>query len=270
MSHPKQEKTSGSVARVASVLPYSCVDGPGNRMVFFLQGCQFRCPGCHNPETIERDSASSFDMSLAEAVTAIYQQRHFIRGITVSGGEASLQWRFVRALFRAVKQHPELAHLTCLIDTNGSVSCQRWQALSSYMDGAMVDMKAWGNDAHRALTGHSPRRVRDSLIWLAQQGKLQEVRLLLVPGYTDWQANLSSLCAYLYNLQQMQLTQGNVFSVRLNGFHRAGVKGDASNWLEATQAHLDIIKVALQTAGLQTVTMPPPELLPAMGDQRDV
>ncbi|WP_139130755.1 hypothetical protein [Salinivibrio sp. SS2] len=126
----------------------------------------------------------------------------------------------------------------------------------------MVDMKAWGNDAHRALTGHSSRRLRDSLSWLAKQGKLHEVRLLLIPGYTDWQANLSPLCAYLYDLQQMQLAQGNVFSVRLNGFHRAGVKGDASNWPEATQAHLDTIKIALQTAGLQSVTMPPPELLP--------
>ncbi|MGI2855237.1 4Fe-4S cluster-binding domain-containing protein [Shewanella algae] len=39
-------------AEVARVLPFSTVDGRGNRMVFFLQGCNFRCPGCHNPETI--------------------------------------------------------------------------------------------------------------------------------------------------------------------------------------------------------------------------
>ncbi|NUY56937.1 hypothetical protein HLG76_10280 [Salinivibrio sp. EAGSL] len=58
--------------------------------------------------------------------------------------------------------------------------------------------------------------------------------------------------------------------MRLNGFHRAGVKGDASNWLEATQAHLDIIKVALQTAGLQTVNMPPPELLPTEASKFNV
>jgi len=39
-------------ALVSRVLPFSCVDGPGNRLVLFLQGCNFSCPGCHNPHTI--------------------------------------------------------------------------------------------------------------------------------------------------------------------------------------------------------------------------
>jgi pyruvate formate lyase activating enzyme len=37
---------------VASALRSSVVDGPGNRYVVFLQGCNFDCVACHNPSTI--------------------------------------------------------------------------------------------------------------------------------------------------------------------------------------------------------------------------
>ncbi len=39
-------------ATVSKVLTYSIVDGPGNRLVVFLQGCNFDCTACHNPHTI--------------------------------------------------------------------------------------------------------------------------------------------------------------------------------------------------------------------------
>ncbi|MBU2709564.1 YjjW family glycine radical enzyme activase [Zooshikella harenae] len=38
--------------RVSKIIPFSCVDGPGSRMVIFLQGCNFDCINCHNPHTI--------------------------------------------------------------------------------------------------------------------------------------------------------------------------------------------------------------------------
>lgn len=41
-----------SWAIVNKLLPFSCVDGPGNRFVVFFQGCNFRCLNCHNPYTI--------------------------------------------------------------------------------------------------------------------------------------------------------------------------------------------------------------------------
>ena len=41
-----------TAALVNRIIPFSSVDGPGNRTVFFLQGCNFNCGYCHNPETI--------------------------------------------------------------------------------------------------------------------------------------------------------------------------------------------------------------------------
>ena len=40
-------------ALVNKIIPFSSVDGPGNRTAVFLQGCNFNCVYCHNPETIQ-------------------------------------------------------------------------------------------------------------------------------------------------------------------------------------------------------------------------
>ena len=39
-------------APVNKIIPFSNVDGPGNRTSVFFQGCTFNCMFCHNPETI--------------------------------------------------------------------------------------------------------------------------------------------------------------------------------------------------------------------------
>lgn len=39
-------------APVNRIIPFSNVDGPGNRTSVFFQGCPFDCMFCHNPETI--------------------------------------------------------------------------------------------------------------------------------------------------------------------------------------------------------------------------
>ena len=36
---------------VNKIIPFSAVDGPGNRTAVFVQGCNFNCRYCHNPET---------------------------------------------------------------------------------------------------------------------------------------------------------------------------------------------------------------------------
>ncbi|MFQ9695604.1 MAG: 4Fe-4S cluster-binding domain-containing protein [Zhenhengia sp.] len=38
---------------INKIIPFSSVDGPGNRTAIFLQGCNFNCIYCHNPETIQ-------------------------------------------------------------------------------------------------------------------------------------------------------------------------------------------------------------------------
>jgi len=145
---------------VNKLIPMSVVDGPGNRFAIFLQGCNFNCKYCHNPETIHRcihcgdcvatcpaDALNLVDgkvvwdpvkcvdcdkciatcthgaspkvraMSAADLMAEIEKAVPFIEGISVSGGEATLQAKELIPLFEMAKEKG----LTALIDSNGGV-----------------------------------------------------------------------------------------------------------------------------------------------------
>ncbi|POV93026.1 YjjW family glycine radical enzyme activase [Aeromonas sp. ASNIH8] len=276
-------------------LPFSCVDGPGNRLVLFLQGCNFRCPGCHNPHTMglcdhcgdcapgcpggalamqegrvswqaelcthcdrcldvcpRHASPKTRQMSVAEVLALLRRYGPLLTGITVSGGEATTQLPFVIALFTAIKAAPDLARLTCLLDSNGSLGKTGWQRLLPVLDGAMIDLKGWRDSVHHSLTGYGRERVLASLQLLAQAGKLAEVRLLQVPGQSDYLAADGTLEA---GLAAFLRALGPV-PIRLNGFRHHGVRGEALSWPEAGSADLTVLANALKAKGFGAVMLP--------------
>lgn len=290
-----EDDKGGRTATVSRWLPFSCVDGPGNRLVLFLQGCNFRCPGCHNIHTIglcdhcgdcvpgcpsgaltlidgmvrwqaslcthcdrcldacpRSASPKTHQMSVAEVLVLLRRYGPLLTGITVSGGEATTQLPFVVALFAAIKAAPDLAHLTCLLDSNGSLGETGWQRLLPVLDGAMIDLKGWRESVHHSLTGQGRERVLASLQLLARAGKLAELRLLQVPGRSDFLDAGGALDAGLAAFLQ---TLGPV-PIRLNGFRHHGVRGEAMGWQEAAMEELDRLSNALKVKGFGPVTLP--------------
>ena len=176
---------------VADTISFSSVDGPGNRFVVFLQGCNFDCVACHNPQTIPGHASVEghhpVHRSVNDLVGDIRRAAPFISGITVSGGEATQQPRFLRALFAAVRAHPQLARLTCFVDSNGACELSVWDDLLSdgLLDGAMIDLKCLDESIHARMTGQPNHQVLDSIRYLAAHGALHEVRLLVLAGVND-------------------------------------------------------------------------------------
>lgn len=66
----------------------STCDGPGVRNVIFLQGCDRKCPGCHNPATW--NPAGGTLMSV-EDIVGLIEQNTPMQKITISGGEPLMQ-----------------------------------------------------------------------------------------------------------------------------------------------------------------------------------
>lgn len=212
---------------VADVITSSHVDGPGNRFVVFLQGCNLDCLACHNPHTIGRlPTAGARWMETAELLDEIRTAEPFISGVTVSGGEATVQWRFVVDLFDALASDPELSHLTRFVDTNGEATPAIWDALAPTMDAAMVDLKAIDPDVHAFLTGRPNERILHSIEHLRAIDKLHEVRLLIVPGVNDRNDQLAATATWLVTIDP-------AIRVKVLGFRHHGTRKAAEPFRDA-------------------------------------
>ena len=218
-------------ALVASSIKFSWVDGPGNRFVLFLQGCNFNCLACHNPQTIPLQTPRATQMSVHEVLDQIRQAMPYISGVTVSGGEATVQFQFVAELFRAIKEREEFVGLTTFIDSNGNAPVEVWKTLAPMTDGIMLDLKALNDPKHIELTGISNSAVLDSISYLDSIGKLYEVRLLLVPGQNDSDKELIDTAMWLRGINPEM-------RIKINAFKTHGVRALARQWPEVSDEDL--------------------------------
>ncbi len=78
----------------------SIVDGPGLRMVLWMQGCMHDCPGCHNPST--HSLKDGIQVEVNDILSQMRQYR-YQNGLTLSGGEPFLQSTILIDIVKAVR-----------------------------------------------------------------------------------------------------------------------------------------------------------------------
>ncbi|ADO49993.1 YjjW family glycine radical enzyme activase [[Enterobacter] lignolyticus] len=226
--------------------PHGALSFQAGRVYWQEADCQ-QCDTCLHM-CPQQATPMAQQMSVDDVLQQILKASPFIEGITVSGGEATTQLPFICALFERISMTPALSHLTCLVDSNGELGVSGWEKLLPLCDGVMVDLKAWDDQVHTAITGRGNSRIRESIRWLAERGKLTELRLLVIPGHSDYLQAIGPLSAFIRSLGEVP--------VRLNAFHAHGVYGEAQQWRSARPEDVEPLAQALRDRGISHLLLP--------------
>lgn len=262
--------------KINKIIDLSVVDGPGNRTSIFLQGCNFDCFYCHNPETIRHcincmecvehcptkslidengkvkwndkscincdkcikvckylSSPKIYNWTVEQTVQRIKKNIPFIRGITVSGGECTIQHEFLTALFKDVKK----LGLSCFIDTNGSLPLKRLKKLVDLTDYFMLDIKAYDNDEHIFITKKPIDIVLENADYLASIDKLFEIRTVTINGMNNQQTvdNITKMLS-------KYIKQGHNIKYKIIKYRKYGVREQFNNFIAPDDEEMEKLK----------------------------
>jgi pyruvate formate lyase activating enzyme len=204
---------TGDVGFLHSFTTGSTVDGPGVRVVAWTAGCQWRCLYCHNPDTWSMINGRAVPLERAIAELRRYRRGLQVMsgGFTLSGGEPLMQDRFAARLFAGAKA----MGIHTAIETNGYLGDRLSDAELGQIDLVILDIKTWGEERHRQLTGKDGAATLEFARRLSALRRPMWVRFVLVPGLTDDRESVAGIAKFAAGL-------GVVQRVEVLPFHQMG------------------------------------------------
>lgn len=274
-------------APINKIIPFSIVDGKGNRTSIFLQGCNIRCKYCHNPETqnlcgscgtcVPKCPVGALSFQNEKVVWDMDTCIHCDTCIQVCERNATpkIKEMSVDEVFEKIKNnvpfirgitvsggectlYPQFLTelftkvkeigLTCFIDTNGTIELEQEQALMSVCDGVMLDVKSWEEQCFYDLTGYSNENVKKNLVYLAKEHKIEELRIVCLEQEVDAKKVLTE-CAKLLGNEKERLL------LKLIKFRNYGVRGEFKEKLSPSDQYMEELECLAKELGFQNILL---------------
>lgn len=158
---------------------FSLIDYPERTCaVIFTQGCNFKCPYCHNPELVLPESFKN-PLPADKIISFLENRNGLLDGITVTGGEPTLQ----DDLLDFLGQLKQIGFLVKL-DTNGSNPDVLSEIIrENLVDYIAMDIKA-PFDKYHVLAGVkcNHNKIKKSIKLIEESGILYEFRTTIIPS----------------------------------------------------------------------------------------
>lgn len=155
-------------------------DGPGNRLVYHLSGCNLRCPWCSNPECFSLDNGKNY--SVDEIVSEVLRSKAMMfdgGGVTFTGGEATLQFDELKEILIELKKFD----INTCIETNGISN--RLPEIYPYIDLLIMDIKQYDDVIHKKITGLSNKITLNNAVKRIKSEAPLLVRIPLIGGFNS-------------------------------------------------------------------------------------
>ncbi len=152
-------------------------DGPGNRLVYHLQGCNFACKWCSNADSIPKENPKAKDYSVNEIFDEIMRSRMMFfdgGGVTFTGGEVCVQSTELIILLKMLKENG----IHTAIETNASFTVLR--EVAEYIDYLIVDLKHYDDEQHKKWVGASNRTVKENIEYFLSSGRQIHIRIPVI------------------------------------------------------------------------------------------
>ena len=200
---------------IHSIETMGLVDGPGIRVIVFMQGCGLRCLFCHNPETWNKKS--KLVMTSKQIVDEIRKYRPYIEmggGVTFSGGEPLFQSSFLLEMLKMCKE----AGIHTCIDTAGTGYSKRLlKEILKYTDLVILDIKAIDEENYKKITGKNMSEFNYFSKVLNECGNKVWLRQVIVPTINDSED-------YILKLKEYVKRFNNVEKLELLPYHTMGIE----------------------------------------------
>ncbi len=112
-------------------------------------------------------------------------------GVTFSGGEPLVQWKFILAVLKRCKER----NIHTALDTTGNINGDIFEKVIKNVDLVLYDVKHLDTERHKEMTGIGNRLIVENLKNLKKMNQKAKVwlRIPIVPGYNDTQEFIRKL-----------------------------------------------------------------------------
>lgn len=216
------------------------------------------CDGCGKCEPVCPASALEIYgklYTITEAVNRALRDRAFYEksggGVTISGGEPSMQAPFALAMMKAIKS--EGIHVA--LDTCAGTSWKILRPLVELADLVLLDLKIMDSDTHKEVLGVPLKLVLSNALEITKMGKPVWVRTPIIPGYTDTKENISAIARYikqnLSTVERYDLLAFNKFC--LPKYQKLGLKWGLEKTEQLTEEQMQNLADVAKNEGLDFV-----------------